>query len=67
MNCITPKQLRFVEREYRLTHGREYDEPCAAMYRALVLIESRIAPNQEACDKLRKLARLAIEQEQMTF
>ena len=63
VNCVSNKQLRAVERDWRLAHGREYDEPRAAMYLALLAVSNAYAGRSPLLDQVRA----ALAAEQATF
>jgi hypothetical protein len=65
--CVTAKQMREIDRAYRMQHGREYDKPRAAMYRALVNIHAHLANGDNCVAIMQELARAALVLEQETF
>jgi hypothetical protein len=67
VNCVSHKQMRAVERDWRLAHGREYDEPRALMYLALKQIHEHLIHNDNCRAIMTELARAALAAEQATF
>lgn len=67
VNCITPTRHAEVTRQYRMLHGREYDEARAAMYVALNQIHCHLVNGDNCKAIMTTLANAALKKEQATF